>query len=226
MELTYLGHACFQLTIGSHSLLFDPFISGNPQAQAIDIHELKTDYILLSHGHQDHVLDVQAIYEHNQAQIIANFEVATWFQNQGLDRVTPMNHGGQKVFDFGTLKMVNAVHSSSMPDGSYGGNPIGFVLQTSDYCLYYAGDTALHMDMKLIADQFSVNAAILPIGDHFTMGIEDALVAAKFVKTNKIIGMHFDTFPPIEIDHEAAKNLADSQGKELILMQIGSSIKL
>ncbi len=226
MELTYLGHACFQLNTGSHSLLFDPFISGNPQAQAIDIHKLKADYILLSHGHQDHVLDVQTIYQQNQAQVIANFEVAIWFQNQGLERVIPMNHGGQKDFDFGTLKMVNAVHSSSMPDGSYGGNPIGFVLQTGDYCLYYAGDTALHMDMKLIADRFTVNAAILPIGDHFTMGIEDALVAAEFVKTNKIIGMHFDTFPPIEIDHKAAKNLADSQGKELILMQIGSSIKL
>ena len=226
MELTYLGHASFELSTSSHTLLFDPFISGNPLATAINLQELKPDYILLSHGHQDHILDVATIYQQSEAQIIATFEVATWFQNQGLGRVIAMNHGGQKTFDFGFLQMVNAVHSSSLPDGSYGGNPVGFVLRLDGQCLYFAGDTALHMDMKLIGEKYSVDAAILPIGDHFTMGIEDALRAADFVKTSKIIGMHYDTFPPIEIDHEQAKNLANSQGKELILMQIGSSIKL
>ena len=225
MELTYLGHACFLLSSSNQSLLFDPFISGNPLAAEVDLQQLKPHYILLSHGHQDHVLDVAAIYEQSEAQIIANFEVATWFQNQGMERVIPMNHGGQKRFDFGNLQMVNAIHSSSMPDGSYGGNPIGFVLQLEGHCLYFAGDTALHMDMKLIGEKYQIDTAILPIGDHFTMGIEDALRAADFVKTSRIIGMHYDTFPPIEIDHEQAKNLADSQGKELILMQIGGSIK-
>jgi len=225
MEIAYLGHSCFRLKSGQNTMLLDPFISGNPLAESISISDLKPDYILLSHGHQDHVLDVETIYGHGNASIIANFEVASWFQKRGLENVIAMNLGGQLQLDFGRVKLVNAIHSSSMPDGSYGGNPVGFVIEMEDKCLYYAGDTALHQDMKLIRDQFSVDLAVLPIGGHYTMGLEDALKAADFVGCTRILGMHYDTFPPIAIDHQASKNLADSQGKELILMQIGSSIK-
>ncbi len=226
MEIRYLGHSCFQLISGDQKVIIDPFITGNDLAQDIDVDQLEAQYILLSHGHQDHVLDVESIYENNQAQVIANYEVATWFQNKGLERVHPINQGGKLELDFGQVKAVNAIHSSSMPDGSYGGNPLGFVINCASRCLYFAGDTALTMDMKLIGEQHQVDLAFLPIGDNFTMGIDDALLAAKFVGTDRIIGMHYDTFPPIEIDRQQAKNLAESQGKELILMQIGGSIKL
>ena len=226
MEISYLGHSCFTLSNEQGSLLIDPFISGNPLAGNVSIAELQPDYILLSHGHQDHVLDVETIYGQSNATIIANFEVATWFQNRGLERVTPMNQGGHIKLDFAGVKLVNAVHSSSMPDGSYGGNPVGFVIEMDNQNLYYAGDTALHQDMKQIKDQYTINIALLPIGGHFTMGLEDALKAADYVGCQRVLGMHYDTFPPITIDHQASKNLADSQGKELILMQIGSSIKL
>ncbi len=226
MELTYLGHSCFMFSSSQGSLLVDPFISGNSLAGSISLDEIVPDYILLSHGHQDHVLDVETIYNQSQASVVANFEVASWFQNRGLERVIPMNHGGKLKLDFASIKLVNAVHSSSMPDGSYGGNPLGFVIEMDGQCLYFAGDTALHQDMKQIRDEYRVNLAILPVGGHFTMGVEDALKAADYVDCKRILGMHYDTFPPITIDHEASKNLADSQGKELILMQIGNSIKL
>ena len=226
MEITYYGHSCFMLSDDHHKILLDPFISGNPLATNITIEELKPDFIFLSHGHQDHVLDVETIYNQSDAQIVSNFEVATWFQNKGLERINPMNQGGIFTAEFGTIKLMNAVHSSSMPDGSYGGNPLAFVIHWGDKCLYYAGDTALHQDMKLVGEQYNVDLAVLPIGGHFTMGLEDALVAAEFVNCGRILGMHYDTFPPISIDHQTSKNLSDSQGKELILMQIGSSIKL
>ena len=226
MELVYLGHSCFMLRSDQSTLLLDPFISANPLAQSVSVAELKPDYILLSHGHQDHVLDVETIYGQSKATIIANFEVATWFQNRGIENIISMNQGGQLQLDSARITLVNAVHSSSMPDGSYGGNPVGFVIEIGGQCLYYAGDTALHQDMKLIKDKFSVDLAVLPIGGHYTMGLEDALKAADFVGCERILGMHYDTFPPISIDHQASKNLADSQGKELILMQIGNSIKL
>lgn len=214
------------LSNGQNSLLLDPFITGNPLSSNISIEDLKPDHILLSHGHQDHVLDVEAIYGQSQATIVANHEVATWFQKRGLERVVSMNQGGQIQLESARVKLVNAVHSSSMPDGSYGGNPVGFVIEMDNRCLYFAGDTALHQDMKQIKDQFRLDLAILPIGGHFTMGLEDALYAADYVGCKRVLGMHFDTFPPITIDHEQSKNLADSQGKELILMQIGNSIEL
>jgi L-ascorbate metabolism protein UlaG (beta-lactamase superfamily) len=226
MEITYLGHSCFMLKDVEKSLLLDPFISANALAENIQVSGLKPDYILLSHGHQDHILDVETIYSQSNASVLANYEVGNWFQNKGMDRVITMNQGGTIQLDSARVKLVNAIHSSSMPDGSYGGNPVGFVIKMDGRCLYYAGDTALHQDMKQIKDWYSVDLAVLPIGGHFTMDLEDALTAADFVGCNRILGMHYDTFPPIAIDHQASKNLADSQGKELILMQIGSSIKL
>lgn len=226
MEIKYLGHSCFEISDQQTSLLLDPFISGNPLATDISIDQLTPDYILISHGHQDHVLDVETVYQQCQATLVANFEVASWFQNKGMDRVIPMNQGGQIELGTALIKLVNAVHSSSMPDGSYGGNPVGFVIEIGGKALYYAGDTALHQDMKQIKQQYSLDLAILPIGGHFTLGLEDALEAADYVGCNRVLGMHYDTFPPISIDPKASKNLAESQGKDLILMQIGTSITL
>ncbi len=227
MKITYLGHSALHLEIKGKHVVVDPFISGNTQASHIDINALKADYILLTHGHQDHVLDVEQIAGNNpDTIIISNFEIVEWFGKKGLNG-HPLNHGGKKTFDFGTVKYVNAIHSSVLPDGSYGGNPGGFVIWNEDKCIYIAGDTALTLDMQLIPDTCpALDLAILPIGDNFTMGYEDAALAADFVQCKKVLGCHYDTFPPIAIDQAAAKQHFEAKGKELLLPGIGETISI
>ena len=222
MEIQYLGHGCIQIITSGKTLLVDPFITPNPLAASININDLSPDYILITHGHQDHVADAETIAKGSGATIISNFEIVSWYGNKGIEG-HPMNHGGKWQFDFGTLKMVNAVHSSGLPDGSYGGNPAGFILSNDEGTIYIAGDTALHQDMKLIPEFFAIDMAILPIGDNFTMGIEEAIMAAEFVKTEKVLGMHYDTFPFIEINKEEAVESFKSKGIELTLLAVGSS---
>lgn len=224
MQITYYGHSCFLIETEGTKILFDPFITPNELASNIDIDSIKADYILLSHGHQDHMADVEAIYKNTKATLVSNFELVSWFGNKGVENSHPMNHGGKKEFDFGTVKMVNAIHSSSLPDGSYAGNPAGFVVQTAEKTFYYAGDTALTLDMQLIGEEFDIDFAFMPIGDNFTMDIKDALKAADFVKTDTIIGMHYDTFPYIKLDHEGVKNVAANAKKDLKLMEIGETL--
>ncbi|QCR22048.1 metal-dependent hydrolase [Pontibacter sp. SGAir0037] len=226
MEITYYGQSCFLFQIGEHRVLFDPFISPNELASNIDVDSIKADYILISHGHQDHVHDAERIAKNNNATIVATFEIANWFGQKGVEKTHPMNTGGKVTLPFGTVKMVNAIHSSSLPDGTYAGTAAGFVVETEDKAFYFAGDTALTYDMKLIPEQFDLDFALMPIGDNFTMDIHNALIAADFVQVDKLIGMHYDTFPYIEIDHEEVKEVAKMAGKELILMEIGESINL
>lgn len=226
MEVTYYGHSCFLVTLGNKKLLFDPFITPNELAKDVDIKNIKPDYILLSHGHSDHVADVEAIQKQSNAKIIATFEVVQWFEKKGLDNNHPMNIGGSWNFDFGTLKMVNAVHSSSMPDGSYGGNPAGFVIASEFGSIYYAGDTALHYDMQLIAEEFDIDIAFLPIGSNFTMDIDDALRAANFVEANDVIGMHYDTFPYIEVNHQQVLQASKESEIKLHLLKIEETKKI
>ena len=220
-KVGYLGHSCFTIEIGSQRLLLDPFITPNPLASTIDMESIKADLILVTHGHQDHVHDLIALAKQTGALVVACFEIATWIESQGHPKTVAMNHGGVYKDNGLNIKMVNAVHSSSLPDGSYAGNPAGFVIWTEDFGIYYAGDTALHMDMMLIGEHHTIDLAILPIGDRFTMGYEDANSAAGFAGTSKVIGMHYDTFPPIKIDKQAAQKHFKDQGKELILMAIG-----
>ena len=224
--ITYYGHSTFLVEIDNKKILFDPFISPNELAKEVDLESIVADYILLSHGHSDHVADVETIANKNDATVVANFEIASWFENKGVKNTHPMNHGGSKEFDFGKVKLVNAIHSSTLPDGSSGGNPGGFVVQSKQGSFYFAGDTALTYDMKLIGEEFDIDFAFMPIGDNFTMGIEDAIKAAKFVGTKKIIGMHYDTFPYIKIDSEAAKSAAEKSEVELILLNIGEKVTL
>ncbi|CAN5216245.1 metal-dependent hydrolase [soil metagenome] len=226
MEITYFGHSCFLINISNKKILFDPYITPNELASQVDVSSINPDYIFLSHGHQDHVADVEIIYRNSNATLVSTFEVVTWFENKGIENNHPMNHGGKWNFDFGTVKMVNAVHSSSMPDGSYGGNPSGFIFKTSDKIFYYAGDTALHMDMKLIPEDYTLDFAFLPIGNNFTMDINDALKAADFVGVDHIIGMHYDTFPYIKIDHDEVKNVASNKNIKLELIRIGNTINI
>ena len=226
MKFTYYGHACFAVEAGGSTLLFDPFITPNPLAEKIDVEQVAADFILVSHGHGDHVADVVQIAKRTGATVIAPFEVGSWFEKQGLEKVQGMNPGGAAKMPFGRVKMTVAIHSSSMPDGSYGGNPAGFVVETSDGNFYYLGDTALTSDMKLIGESTKVHFAVLPIGDFYTMGIDDAIRAAEFVGTKRIVGVHYDTFPPIETDRAAAMKAASAAGKELLLPNIGETIEL
>lgn len=226
MQITYYGHSCFLIEINGKNILFDPFITPNELARNIDVNSIRADYILLSHGHQDHMADVEAIYKNTKATLVSNFEIVSWFGNKGVENSHPMNHGGKATFDFGTVKMVNAIHSSSFPDGSYAGNPAGFVVETAEKTFYYAGDTALTLDMKLIGEEYDIDFAFMPIGDNFTMDIKDAVKAADFVKTNTIIGMHYDTFPYIKLDRKEVENVAANGKKELKLMDIGETLTL
>lgn len=225
MKITFYGHASLAIEVSGKTILVDPFISANPKASHIDINSLAADYILLTHAHQDHILDVEVIANRTNAVIVSNYEVATHFGNKGL-QYHPMNHGGSWKFDFGKVKMVNAIHSSSFPDGSYGGNPCGFVIESEHKNIYIAGDTALTMDMKLIPMRTKLDLAILPIGDNFTMDIDDAILASDFVECDKILGVHFDTFGYIEINHDAAIKKFFDAGKDLMLLKIGESIYL
>jgi len=226
MKITYSGHSTFTVETPNGTILFDPFISGNPLIEDKDLSRFKPDCILVSHGHMDHVADVEAIALQSEALVISNYEVSTWFGNKGI-KTHPLNHGGKNKFDIGTVKYVNAVHTSSLPDGSYGGSPGGFVVWNEGYCFYFAGDTALTMDMKLIPMTCpKLDFAILPIGDNFTMGYEDAAIAAEFIQADKIIGCHYDTFGYIETDHNKAKAAFAEKGKELILMELGQTIEL
>jgi L-ascorbate metabolism protein UlaG (beta-lactamase superfamily) len=226
MKLTYFGHAAFLLETGGKKLLIDPFISPNQKAASVRVDSIEADYILLSHGHQDHVADAEAIAERTGAKIISNFEIVSWYEAKGFAG-HPMNHGGKWKFDFGTVRYVNAVHSSVLPDGTYGGNPGGFVIWNDEGCIYYAGDTALTMDMKLIPMTCpTLDLAILPIGDNFTMDDRAAAMAMDFINCEKAIGCHYDTFGYIEIDHDEARKVFADEGKELILLPIGGTYQL
>lgn len=226
MELTFYGHSCFSVEIQGKTILFDPFISGNELAKDIDINKINADYILISHGHQDHVLDVENIAKRTGAKLVSNFEIIDWFVKKGIENGHPMNHGGKWQFDFGTVRYVNAVHSSSMPDGSNGGNPGGFVIESEDGNFYFSGDTALTMDMKLIPMYCKIDFCVFPIGDNFTMGYSDSVLAADFVDCERVVGIHYDTFGFIEIDKEKAKEEFNRSGKELVLPKIGETISL
>jgi len=226
MKVTFFGQNSLSIEVSGKHILVDPFISGNPLSQdKVDISTLRADYILVTHAHQDHTLDVEAIAKRTDAVIVSNYEIATYYQAKGL-KAHPMNHGGNWKFDFGNVKYVNAVHTSTFPDGTNGGQPGGFVIEGEHKNIYIAGDTALTMDMKLIPMRTKLDLAILPIGDNFTMGVEDAIFASDFVECDKILGVHYDTFGYIEINHTEAKKKFYDAGKDLMLLEIGESIEL
>ncbi len=226
MTLTYFGHACFLVEYAELKFLFDPFIRPNPKAALINPETIEADYVFISHGHSDHLADAEEILRRTGASLISNYEITTWFQARGISKVHAMNLGGSRKFPFGAVKMVSAIHSSALPDGCYGGNPGGFVVQTAERTFYYSGDTALTLDMKLIGDQHDLDFAVLPIGDNFTMGAVDAALAAVYTGSGRVVGVHYDTFPEIEINHEAAHRAFDVMDVELLLPAIGESISL
>ena len=225
MKVTYLGHASLHIEFESTNIIVDPFISGNPMAAHIDINALKADYILVTHAHQDHILDVEAIAKNTGATIVSNYEIAMHYGGKDF-KVFAMNHGGTYKTETFSAKYVNAIHTSSFPDGSYGGQPGGFVLTANGKSIYIAGDTALTYDMKLIPLQTKLNLAIVPIGDTFTMGVDDAIIASDFVECDRVLGYHYDSFPPIKINQAEAKQKFTDRHKELILLGIGDSLDI
>ena len=226
MKFTSYGHSCFAVEINNKHLLFDPYISGNELAAAIQVDEIKADYIFISHGHADHILDAEAIAIRTGATVICTWEIHEWLHAKGVTNTHPMNLGGERAFDFFTVKCTVAQHSSMLPDGSYGGNPMGFIITANEQSFYYSGDTALTMDMQLIPLWAKLQFAVLPIGDNFTMGIQDAVRAAQFVQTTTVVGVHYDTFGYIKINHEAAKDVFAKAGIKLHLLAVGEEIDL
>ncbi len=225
MKITFYGQNSLSIETSGKHIIVDPFISGNPLSKdSVSVNDLKADYILLTHAHIDHVLDAETIAKNTDATIVSNYEIAMHYQAKGC-KVHPMNHGGSWQFDFGKVKYVNAIHTSTFDDGSDGGFPGGFVIE-GEKNIYIAGDTALTMDMKLIPMRTNLDLAILPIGDNFTMGVDDAIIASDFVECNRILGVHYNTFGFIEIDTQAAEAQFSKAGKELILVGIGESLEV
>ena len=224
MNVQFLGQNSWIFQLSNKIIMVDPAMSANPLSKDIDLGDLIPDYILLTHAHGDHVADVEKYGKKDHTKIISTYEVASYYGEKGY-KYHPMNHGGQWDFSFGRLAMVNAIHSSVFPDGTYGGNACGFVLMAEERCIYIAGDTALTLDMQLIPRLFPpLDIALLPIGDNFTMGIDHATIAAEFIECKNIVGCHYDTFPYIEIDHEEAERKFREKGLTLTLLQPGASI--
>ena len=220
---TFFGHSCFFLEDGENRLIIDPFITGNPQA-IIKPEEVKVNYILLTHAHGDHLGDAVEISKRNKALIIAPFELANYCQDQGCE-VHPMHIGGAHNFPFGRVKLTIAHHGSALPDGGYGGNPCGLLITMSGKTFFHPGDTGLFYDMKLIGEMNDIELAVLPIGDNFTMGIDDAVKAVEFLKPKSVIPMHFKTFDVIDTDpEEFVRRVVDMEVNSVVL-KVGESFE-
>jgi len=227
MNLTYYGHSCFSVTIQGKILLFDPFITYNELANNIvDVDAVAADFVLLSHAHQDHTGDCIRVATRTGAKVICNWEIHEWLNKQEVSNTHPMNTGGKWDFGVFTVKCTVAQHSSGLPDGSYGGNPMGFIITSKEGNFYYSGDTALTLDMQLIPKWAKLNFAVLPIGDNFTMDAADAAACAGMIECKTVVGVHYDTFGYIKIDSAKAKKIFADAGAELKLVKIGDSIEL
>jgi L-ascorbate metabolism protein UlaG (beta-lactamase superfamily) len=228
LKITYYGHSTFLLETDEHKIVVDPFFAPNNPAAPIRVDEVEADFILLTHGHGDHVTDAPALAKRTGALVISNFEVVSWMLEHGAKEGHGMNTGGAFTFPFGRVKLTIAHHSSTMPDGSSGGHPNGMIVSLNDgHDLYIAGDTALTYDMKLIGEAGGVDLAFLPIGDNFTMGPDDAVTAAQFVKAKHVVPVHYNTFPPIKQDaHVFAERLRRQAEIDCTVLAPGESMNL
>jgi L-ascorbate metabolism protein UlaG (beta-lactamase superfamily) len=218
ITLKWLGHGSWALTIGKHRVLLDPFLDDSPTAP-VKSGDVEADFILVSHGHFDHIADVGKIAKRCQSTVVAIFEVAEWLgKNEKLEKLQPMNLGGSVAMPFGRVKMTPAWHSAQLPDGSSGGNPAGFVLECEGKRIYFACDTALFSDMRLIGEP-ELDVAVLPIGDLFTMGPKDSLLAIQWLRPKHVLPAHYNTWPPIEQDANewALQVRSDTEAKPVVL---------
>jgi L-ascorbate metabolism protein UlaG (beta-lactamase superfamily) len=225
VQLIYHGHSCFGIRVGDTNLLIDPFLTGNAMAD-VGPDQVQADYVLVSHGHGDHVGDAVAIAKRTGATTISNFEIQNWFQTQGVENSHPLHIGGGFDFPFGRVKLTIAHHGSALPDGSYGGNPAGFLLTLEGKKIYHACDTGLFYDMKLIGEE-GLDLAILPIGDNFTMGPDDALRAVKLLDPKVVIPIHYDTFDVIQQDpHAFAQRVEAETAAKCVVLKAGETYDL
>ncbi len=214
-ELTWLGHGSWSIQTSEATVLLDPFLEDSPTAP-VKAKDVEADYILVSHGHFDHVADVSRIAERTGATVVANFEVCEWFGKQGVEKTEPLNLGGGCELPFGRVTMTIAHHSSTLPDGTPGGNPGGFVLSLPEGNVYFACDTALFSDMSLIGsvkfgDRRGIELAVLPIGDRFTMGPEDSIEAIHLIRPKRVAPAHYNTWPPIAQDPKSWAKLVNNE---------------
>lgn len=225
-RLQWLGHATFLLETAGHSIIIDPFLNDSPTAP-IKADDVKADFVLISHGHFDHVSDAASITKRNKATVVSNFEICDWLGKQGAESTQPMNLGGAIDLPFGRVKLTVAHHSSVLPDGTYGGNPGGFLITLADgKKLYFACDTALFGDMKLIGAA-GLDLAVVPIGDRFTMGPDDAVEAVKLLQPKRVLPEHYNTWPPIEQDAQAwAARVKKETKAEPVVLEPGGTLTL
>ena len=226
IKITWLGHASWLIETTEHRILLDPFLTDNPAATASPADFQDVNHVLISHGHFDHISDAAEITNASDATLIANFEIAQWFaSNHDVQSTLGMNIGGTVAAPFGSIKMIPALHSSQLPDGSYGGEASGFLLQIEGKRIYFACDTALFSDMKLYAQ--GVDVAVLPIGDLYTMGIEDSVAATKLIEAKRVLPAHFGTWPPIEQNaHEWANRIRQETEAEPTVLSVGESLTI
>jgi L-ascorbate metabolism protein UlaG (beta-lactamase superfamily) len=225
IKLTWYSHACVLIQTGGTSLLVDPFLSGNPLAP-IEVGQVPADFIFVSHGHGDHLGDTVEIAQRTGATVISNFEIHNWLVSQGLQNLHPQHIGGGFNHPWGRVKLTIAQHGSGLPDGSYGGNPCGFLFYIEDRKIYHACDTGLFYDMKLIGEE-GIDLAILPIGDNFTMGPDDALRAVKLISPRQALPIHYDTFDVIKQDPAAWKKRVEAEtSTRVTVLKPGESLQL
>lgn len=226
LSIIWHGHGTFTLNIDGVKLVVDPFFAGNNPAAKTAVEAVEADFILQTHGHMDHIADTVGLAKRSGAQVIANFEICNWIGSQGYDNRWAMNTGGGYDFSFGRVKMTPALHSSGLPDGTYGGDPGGFLISTGKQNIYFAGDTALFSDMSLIGS-VGLDVAVLPVGDNFTMGPDDALTAVDYLKPRLVIPGHYNTWPPIEIDvKDWARRVKAQTEAEPVILSVDKSYSL
>jgi len=224
-ELRWLGHGSWSITTGDHRLLLDPFLDDSPTAP-VGADEVEADFILVSHGHYDHVADAEKIAKRTGALVVANFEICEWLAARGVENTHAMNTGGGFDFPFGRVKMTIAQHTSMLPDGANGGNPVGFVLTLEGRNVYFACDTGLFYDMKLIGSA-GIELAVLPVGDNFTMGPDDALAAVKLIAPRRVVPVHANTWPLIAQDANLwAERIREETDAEPVVLQPGETVGL
>lgn len=225
VSLTWYGHACFLIEAPGATLLTDPFLTGNPLAP-VPANDIQADYILVSHGHGDHLGDTVAIAKRTGATVISNYEIQNWLVAQGVENVHAQHVGGGYTYPWGRVKLTIAHHGSALPDGSYGGNPVGFLFTIAGQKIYHACDTGLFYDMKLIGEE-GIELAILPIGDNFTMGPDDALRAVKLIQPRQVIPIHYNTFEIIQQDpHAWARRVESETSSRVVVMSPGQTLRL
>lgn len=226
IQITWHGHATFSLDVGGVHVVIDPFLKGNNPVAQRGPDEVPADYILQTHGHFDHILDTVALAQNTGAQVVAILEVAGWINGQGYENTWGMNLGGSYATSFGRVKMTPALHSSGLPDGSYGGAAAGFLIEAEGKRIYVAGDTAVFSDMALFAAN-GVDVAILPTGDNFTMGPDDARLALDYLRPRIVIPCHYNTWPPIEQDMQAwAQRVAAETAVKPVVLAVEESYSL